>query len=76
MTNSDIITEKLESVAFQSLLQEADISDDAMHLLEVINLSLESYIFFEEQQIHFRANREATALINIFKQLETIYNES
>ena len=76
MNSSDKITDLLKSSSFQSLVQEADTCEDAMNLLEVINISLESYIFFIEQGIDFRANREAAGLLNIFKQLDTIYNEN
>ena len=65
MNSSDKITDLLKSSSFQSLVQEADTCEDAMNLLEVINISLESYIFFIEQGIDFRANREAAGLLNL-----------
>jgi hypothetical protein len=64
-----------QSKAFNCLLDEAENNPNAMQLLEIINLSLESLIFFKENNIENRVQIEAYNLNKLTNYITEIYED-
>ena len=65
----------INSYTYRQLSDEASHNSDALHLLEVIELSIASLIFFKENKIKNRELLEARNLNNVFTYLKEIYEE-
>lgn len=64
-----------ESKAFNCLTEEAKSNPDAMELLEIINLTLESLIFFKMNNIENRVQIEVDNLNQLNNYIKEIYEE-
>lgn len=64
-----------QSKAFNCLIDEAESNPDAMQLLEIINLTLESLIFFKENNIENRTQIEAHNLNKLTNYIREIYED-
>lgn len=64
-----------ESKEFNCLMEEAKTNPDAMELLEVINLTLESLIFFKTNNIENRVQIEVDNLNKLNNYIKEIYEE-
>jgi len=57
------------------LVREAEYNDNAVELLETINLSLSSLIFFKERNIKNRVTLETQSLDQTFNYITELYEE-
>ena len=67
------IKQFINSPLFDQLSDEAEHNNDALQLLETINLSIESLIFFKERGVQDRVTLETNNLNNIFNYLKQVY---
>jgi hypothetical protein len=74
--NIDKITTFFSSEQFSQLCEEADNNPEAMQLLEMINLILESAIFFHGIDEQHRVNREVQNLEKITKLINQLYEQN
>lgn len=65
----------MNSDAYSSLLVEADTNEHALELLEIINLTIESLLFFLERDISTRAEMEQQNLYNLFQYIKETYEQ-
>jgi len=75
MSIVDNVKQFINSDIYRQLSDEAEHNSDALHLLEVIELSMASLIFFKENKIKNRELLEARNLNNVFTYLREIYEE-
>lgn len=75
MSIVDNVKQFINSDAYRQLSDEAEHNSNALHLLEVIELSIASLIFFKENKIKNRELLEARNLNNLFTYLKEIYEE-
>lgn len=72
----DTIRSFISSDTYASLAAEAEYNDNAVELLESINLSVASLIFFKENNIDSRVQREAENLNKTFQYITEIYEQN
>jgi hypothetical protein len=72
----DTIKSFLNSDAYVSLVDEADHNNEAIKLLEHINISIASLIFFKENEIDNRVEREAHSLNKTFEYITELYEQN
>ena len=70
-----IVKSFLTSNAYNMLVHEAEHNDNAVELLESINLSLSSLIFFKERNINNRVESETKSLDQTFNYITELYEE-
>lgn len=72
----DTVKSFLAGDAYASLVDEADHNDEAIKLLEAINISIASLIFFKENGIDNRVEREAHSLHRTFEYITELYEQN
>lgn len=72
----DTIKSFMDSESYASLLAEADYNDCAIEILETINLSIASLVFFKERNIESRVQRESKNLNTTFQYITEIYEQN
>lgn len=70
------VNQFINSSAYSSLLAEANTNVNAIELLEIINLTIESLVFFLENNIENRAQQEQHNLNKVFQYIHEIYEET
>lgn len=70
-----IVKSFLTSNAYDMLVREAEYNDNAVELLETINLSLSSLIFFKERNIKNRVAIEIQSLDQTFNYITELYEK-
>jgi hypothetical protein len=66
----------ISSKSYASLVSEADYNDYAIELLESINLSIASLLFFKENNIENRVQIESENLNRTFQYITEIYEQN
>jgi len=74
--NTTMIDTFLKSTNWDRLVKEAtgENGEEAMRLVELIDLHLESLIFFMKLKEHNRSQREIDMLTRMFNMINTLYN--
>ena len=75
MNAAETIKGFLESNAYKCLATEAEHNENAVELLEMIDLSIASLIFFKENNNEHRVQYELHRLMNTFNYILEIYEE-
>ena len=75
MNAADTIKGFLASNAYKSLAAEAEHNEHAVELLEIIDISIESLIFFKQNNIEDRVQYELYKLTNTFNYIIELYEE-
>lgn len=65
----------LGSSVYLQLVDEANYNPNAIELLEIINLTISSLIFFKENKITNRVDREEYNLQQTFNYIQEIYEQ-
>ena len=66
----------MSSDAYEQLTQEADHNLEAMELLDMVSISLESLVFFKCKNEHVRVQMEANNLFKLFTFITEIYEQN
>ena len=74
--NTSTIRLFLDSEAYHMLSEEAVHNDDAMELMDMINMSLQSIIFFKQHKINNRVSMEMINLHKLFTFITEIYEQN
>lgn len=75
MSQVQMIKSFLNSDAYHMLSEEAEYNEHAMELLECIELSISSLIFFKQNKITNRVNLEFQSLEQTFQHINEIYEK-
>ncbi len=75
MNITEHVKQFINSSIYQQLSDEAEHNSNAMDLLEEINMSIASLIFFKQNKIKNRELLEAHNLSKILNYLKEIYEE-
>lgn len=65
----------LDSEAYHMLAEEATHNNHAMELMDMINMSLQSIIFFKKHKINNRVSSETINLHKLFTFITEIYEQ-
>ena len=71
----NFVNQFIQSDAYNSLMLEADHNQNAVELLEIVALSIESLLFFKENNITNRVQIEQRNLHSLFEHIKLIYEE-
>lgn len=75
MNAVEVVKGFLASRVYDQLCDEADHNVNAIELLEMLNISIASLVFFQENNIQHRVNSELKALYKTIHYITEIYEE-
>ena len=75
MNANKVIKGFLDSNAFKSLATEAEYNENAVELLEIIAMAIDSLLFFKQNNIEDRIQYELYKLTNTFNYIIELYEE-
>lgn len=71
-----MVKQFMRSDAYEQLTQEAEYNPNAMELLDIVSLSLESLVFFKSKNIHNRVQLETININKLFNFITEIYEQN
>lgn len=76
MNTVEMVKQFMRSDAYEQLTQEAEHNPNAMELLDIVSLSLESLVFFKSKNIHNRVQLETININKLFNFITEIYEQN
>ncbi len=76
MNTVEMVKQFMRSDAYEQLTQEAEHNHNAMELLDIVSLSLESLVFFKSKNIHNRVQLETININKLFNFITEIYEQN
>lgn len=76
MNTVEMVKQFMRSDAYEQLTQEAEYNPNAMELLDIVSLSLESLVFFKSKNIHNRVQLETININKLFNFITEIYEQN
>lgn len=71
-----MVKQFMRSDAYEQLTLEAEHNPNAMELLDIVSLSLESLVFFKSKNIHNRVQLETININKLFNFITEIYEQN
>tara|TARA_B100002019_G_scaffold291677_1_gene312544 strand:- start:1596 stop:1826 length:231 start_codon:yes stop_codon:yes gene_type:complete len=76
MNTVEMVKQFMRSDAYEQLTLEAEYNPNAMELLDIVSLSLESLVFFKSKNIHNRVQLETININKLFNFITEIYEQN